>query len=182
MKKSIFVLLAAVALVMMGCARRTSFDGSGTDDMDDTSSEESVELTADEQAMLDIAGTWEYSYVDGDGTPTTNTYEFNEDGTLVETVTGNYNGTILKFVSKGVWKVRDNIVEFLYELDKCRATVDGVQDDDFTKGLRDEDKKENLKVREYKERGETYGFSIVSVADDQLVLDVQGETITLTRK
>ena len=63
MKKSIFVLLAAVALVMMGCARKTSFIGSETDDMDDTSSEESVELTADEQAMLDIAGTWEYSYV-----------------------------------------------------------------------------------------------------------------------
>lgn len=177
MKKSFLALLAATSLLLMGCTQNIKHQASDTED-----EEEEVALTPDEQATRDIVGTWSYSYEDNDGTPTNNTYDFNEDGTLVETVTATYPGGTLKMVSNGKWKVRDNIIEFLYELDDCKAYLDGVINDEFTQALREEDKNENLKVRDYKERGETYGFPIIRVSDNELVLNMQGEEITLTKQ
>ena len=178
MKKNYFVLLAVTSLLLSGCAQNKTYEASEWED----SEEEVVELTPDEQAAQDITGTWSYTYQDSDGYPVTNTYVFNSDKSLVESIVGVYSNGTLKMESKGVWKVRDNIIEFLYELDECKSYIDGVFNDELTQALRDEDKQENLKVREYKEQGKTYGFPIVRVSDDELVINMQGDEITLTKQ
>ncbi len=178
MKKFSLLMLAFAALLLTSCAQKPI----NVDNSESVDFEEESALTPDEQAARDIVGIWSFSSSDDDGSPQTNTYTFNEDGSLVETITNTYpNGTI-KMQSEGKWKVRDNIIEFLYELDRCKAYIDGVIDDDATQALREENKQENLKVREYKEDGRTYGFPIVSITDDSLVLDVQGDHITLTKQ
>ena len=130
-----------------------------------------------------LVGTWSASY-DNDDCVSTNTYTFKSDNTFVEEIVDVYEEGSLKSVSEGTWRVKNDIIEFEYNLDKCKGYVDDEENEDYTKDLIKTNRAENARTTEYRNKGSVYGFTIVSVDEKKLKIktgDINNE-LELTKK
>lgn len=162
MKKSVLFSVSLLVLVMM------SFSSCG-----------------DIGTELKLNGTWHTEFVDEDGYKNEATYTFNNDNTFTEVCTL-YDPTDLGtmvMTSSGKFDVRDGVIEFVYDLDKSKTTLDGEKNQELTQILIDENTEENEKTAKYKKKGQVYGYIIESVDDNRLVVSTDEDTqVVYTRQ
>lgn len=129
-----------------------------------------------------LIGTWETSYTD-DSYPATSSYTFNNDNTFEEVVEIQFPEGTLKLVSPGTFKVKNGVVEFMYDLDECKAYADGEFDESLTESLVNDNRKENDKTNEFRKENNVYGFKIVKVDQKTLVLSTSDQDeLTYTKQ
>lgn len=116
-----------------------------------------------------LIGTWSVSY-DEEDCVSTNTYTFKSDKTFTEVIEHEYEEGTLKTVSEGTFRVSQDVIEFEYNLDKCKGYVNDEEDEDYTADLVKNNRIENAKTTEYRQKHSVFGFTIESVSDTKLVL------------
>lgn len=160
MKKTTFLLMSVVALFVVAL---TSCDF----------------LDSEKQ----LVGTWTVSYNE-DNCVTTNTYTFNSDGTFKEVIESEFVNGTLKSVAEGTWRVKNEVIEFEYNLDKTKGYVNGEEDEEVTADLVSTNRKENAMTTEYRDRNSVYGFTIVKVNDKKLLVKTgdKDSELELTKK
>lgn len=130
-----------------------------------------------------LVGTWSASY-EGDDCVSTNTYKLKSDNTFTEEIVDEYEEGTIKTVSQGTWRVKDDVLEFEYNLDKCKGFVNDEEDEELTADLIKTNRAENAKTTEYRGKGSVFGFTIVSVNETKLVIKTgdRDSELELTKK